>query len=167
MIGNPFDHATAAERMEATLTAMGAGGYRRDLDHAQVVYGPHTGRLFVALDYYAWDEATDEPADLTPTWLAICRLVKAGGYSGELEVPGDREIGLYPQGDSVLGREWKMTRVMSWAVDVPGAPWVPEEGDVYMVPESREVAAHALAMDPYFNAVVNDIKAQRDSGRDR
>jgi hypothetical protein len=157
MTSSPFDHATAAERLEATLTAIGAGGYRRALDHAQVVYGPHTGRLFVALDYSAWDEGTDEPADLTPTWQAICRLVEAGGYAGELECPGDREIGLYPEGDSVIGREWKMTSVMSWVVDVPGVPWMPEEGDVYLVPESREVAAWSLTMDPYFNAVKANV----------
>lgn len=166
MTVNPFEHATPAARLAATLTAMGAGGYRRVLDHAQVVYGPHTGRLFVALDYYAWDEATDEPADLTPTWQAICRLVQAGGYAGQLECPGDREIGLYPQGDSVIGREWKMTSVMSWAVDVPGAPWVPEEGDAYLVPESREVAAYALAHDPNFVAVVDALKARQAGDAD-
>jgi hypothetical protein len=59
-----------------------------------------------------------------------------------------------------------MTSVMSWVVDVPGAPFVPEEGDAYLVPESREVAAHGLAMDPYFAAVVNAIKARQTGDGD-
>ena len=139
--------ATATERMNATLRALRAGGYRRDLGHAQVVYDVLAGRLWVVLDEYAWDETAHDLADLGPAWRAILSLVKAAGYAGELVIPGGRQDwGLYQSGLSVMGQRWQATGITSWTVDVPGVPFRPGITDAYLTPESAEVAAHAVRL---------------------
>jgi hypothetical protein len=154
---------TAVSRMEATLAAMGAAGYCRKFDHAQMAYDPYRSILYIAFDYYAWDESADQPADLTLTWRAICQLVRAAGRdAGDLEIPGDRELNdaladgtladvaapfsIRIPRTAVLGREWTETGITSWVLEVPGAPWIPGQEDARMTPTSPEVAAHALAM---------------------
>ena len=165
MVFHPLADASPADRMSATLTAMGAGGWIKKLDYALLAYDPQTSALSIVLDDYWYGEETAEAQ--SAAWQAVCRYLEAAGSSGAfLEFPGDREIFTNLDGElvipfregSILGRRWKMTSVLSWSLRTPGAPWVPEAGDTYLTPESPEVAAHALASDPDFIAAVAQLR---------
>jgi hypothetical protein len=167
--------ADSGELCDAVLTAMGAAGWVKQLPHGRLAYESHESVLCVAIDNCAIDD-NRELVDISPTWGAICRYVEAAGFSAHrLEIPGNRELAdalesgefadiaapglvIYIPEASVLGRQWG-NGVLSWRLETPGAPWVPEEGDAYLIPESPEVAAHALASDPDFIAAVALLKS--------
>ena|ERR1700722_13448547 len=154
---------------------MGAAGWVKALPRARLAHEPRDSVLCAVIDYHAMDDS-GELADLTPSWRAICAYVTAAGFDpNRLEIPGDRELAesldsgdfadivapgfaIYIPDNSVLGRKWS-NRALSWRIETPGAPWVPEQGDAYLVPESPEVAAHALAADPDFIAAVARLRA--------
>lgn len=154
--------ADSGARCAAVLTAMGAAGWVKPLPHGALAYEPRGSVLCVAIHYYAM--ACDESADISPSWREICRYVEAAGVSAHrLEIPGDRELAdalesgdladiaapgwtVYTPDDSILARQWS-NGVLSWRLPVPGSPWVPEERDRYLMPQSRELAAYALAVE--------------------